>query len=153
VSKVTSDESSHRRRRSCSAAPPTEPPAALRPRGLSCQEWRGGLDAVSSQRVSDRYQRLDDAGDGRTGVDSAYPRSSAGLCLRDPADVAVAEGGADRGDGVRRGRLPHKAVDQDELRVRLGAGQRVVELETVLPKSLEDLAEARRREGEIGPSA
>ena len=43
-----------------------------------------------------------------------------------------------------------KPFDHDELRVRLRAGQRVIELETELLKSLEDLAEARRREGEIG---
>jgi sigma-B regulation protein RsbU (phosphoserine phosphatase) len=43
-----------------------------------------------------------------------------------------------------------KPFDQDELRVRLRAGQRVVELETALLRSLEDLAEARKREVEIG---
>src|SRR5262249_7991660 len=43
-----------------------------------------------------------------------------------------------------------KPFDRDELRVRLRAGQRVIELETALLKSLEDLAEARKREVEIG---
>ncbi|MBV8357863.1 MAG: SpoIIE family protein phosphatase [Deltaproteobacteria bacterium] len=43
-----------------------------------------------------------------------------------------------------------KPFDHDELRVRLRAGQRVIELETALLKSLEDLAEARKREVEIG---
>jgi sigma-B regulation protein RsbU (phosphoserine phosphatase) len=43
-----------------------------------------------------------------------------------------------------------KPFDRDELRVRLRAGQRVIELETALLNSLQDLAEARIREGEIG---
>jgi phosphoserine phosphatase RsbU/P len=43
-----------------------------------------------------------------------------------------------------------KPFDRDELRVRLRAGQRVIELETALLNSLEDLAEARKREVEIG---
>ena len=43
-----------------------------------------------------------------------------------------------------------KPFDADELRVRLRAGQRVIELETALLHSLEDLAEARKREVEIG---
>jgi sigma-B regulation protein RsbU (phosphoserine phosphatase) len=43
-----------------------------------------------------------------------------------------------------------KPFDRDELRVRLRAGQRVIELETALLHSLEDLAEARKREVEIG---
>jgi sigma-B regulation protein RsbU (phosphoserine phosphatase) len=43
-----------------------------------------------------------------------------------------------------------KPFDRDELRVRLRAGQRVIELETALLNSLQDLAEARKREVEIG---
>jgi DNA-binding response OmpR family regulator len=43
-----------------------------------------------------------------------------------------------------------KPFDRDELRVRLRAGQRVIELETALRASLEELAQARRREGEVG---
>jgi phosphoserine phosphatase RsbU/P len=43
-----------------------------------------------------------------------------------------------------------KPFDRDELRVRLRAGQRVIELESALLSSLEDLAEARKREVEIG---
>jgi phosphoserine phosphatase RsbU/P len=43
-----------------------------------------------------------------------------------------------------------KPFDRDELRVRLRAGERVIELETALLHSLEDLAEARKREVEIG---
>jgi len=43
-----------------------------------------------------------------------------------------------------------KPFDRDELRVRLRAGQRVIELETALLNSLRDLAEARQREVEIG---
>jgi phosphoserine phosphatase RsbU/P len=43
-----------------------------------------------------------------------------------------------------------KPFDRDELRVRLRAGQRVIELETALLNSLENLAEARKREVEIG---
>src|SRR5262249_44455732 len=43
-----------------------------------------------------------------------------------------------------------KPFDRDELRVRLRAGQRVIELESALRASLEDLAQARKREGEIG---
>ena len=43
-----------------------------------------------------------------------------------------------------------KPFDRDELRVRLRAGQRVIELETALRASLEELAQARQREGEVG---
>jgi phosphoserine phosphatase RsbU/P len=43
-----------------------------------------------------------------------------------------------------------KPFDRDELRVRLRAGQRIIELETALLTSLDDLAQARKREGEIG---
>lgn len=43
-----------------------------------------------------------------------------------------------------------KPFDRDELRVRLRAGQRVIELETALRASLEELAQVRRREGEVG---
>jgi phosphoserine phosphatase RsbU/P len=43
-----------------------------------------------------------------------------------------------------------KPFDRDELRVRLRAGQRIIELETALLASLDDLAQARKREGEIG---
>jgi sigma-B regulation protein RsbU (phosphoserine phosphatase) len=43
-----------------------------------------------------------------------------------------------------------KPFDRDELRVRLRAGQRIIELETALRASLEELAQARQREGEIG---
>ncbi|MBV8774011.1 MAG: anti-sigma factor antagonist [Deltaproteobacteria bacterium] len=43
-----------------------------------------------------------------------------------------------------------KPFDRDELRVRLRAGQRVIELETALLHSLKDLAQAREREVEIG---
>jgi sigma-B regulation protein RsbU (phosphoserine phosphatase) len=43
-----------------------------------------------------------------------------------------------------------KPFDGDELRVRLRAGQRVIELETALLNSLEDLTDARKREVEIG---
>jgi phosphoserine phosphatase RsbU/P len=43
-----------------------------------------------------------------------------------------------------------KPFDRDELRVRLRAGQRVIELETALRVSLEELAQARQREGEVG---
>jgi phosphoserine phosphatase RsbU/P len=43
-----------------------------------------------------------------------------------------------------------KPFDRDELRVRLRAGQRVVELESALLASLQDLEQARKREIEIG---
>jgi sigma-B regulation protein RsbU (phosphoserine phosphatase) len=43
-----------------------------------------------------------------------------------------------------------KPFDRDELRVRLRAGQRVIELETALRASLEELAQARQREVEVG---
>ena len=43
-----------------------------------------------------------------------------------------------------------KPFDRDELRVRLRAGQRVIELETALRASLEELAQARQREAETG---
>lgn len=43
-----------------------------------------------------------------------------------------------------------KPFDRDELRVRLRAGQRVIELETALRASLEELARARQREVEVG---
>src|SRR5215471_15363956 len=43
-----------------------------------------------------------------------------------------------------------KPFDRDELRVRLRAGQRIIELETALLTSLEELAQARQREVEIG---
>jgi phosphoserine phosphatase RsbU/P len=43
-----------------------------------------------------------------------------------------------------------KPFDTDELRVRLRAGQRIIELESALLSSLEDLAQARKREVEIG---
>lgn len=43
-----------------------------------------------------------------------------------------------------------KPFDHDELRVRLRAGQRVVELETALLRSLEELRLARQREIETG---
>ncbi len=43
-----------------------------------------------------------------------------------------------------------KPFDRDELRVRLRAGQRVIELETALRTSLEELAQARQREAETG---
>ena len=43
-----------------------------------------------------------------------------------------------------------KPFDRDELRVRLRAGQRVIELETALRASLEELAQARHREAETG---
>lgn len=43
-----------------------------------------------------------------------------------------------------------KPFDRDELRVRLRAGQRVIELETALRASLAELAQARQREGEVG---
>jgi len=43
-----------------------------------------------------------------------------------------------------------KPFDRDELRVRLRAGQRVIELESALLTSLEELAQARQREVEIG---
>ena len=43
-----------------------------------------------------------------------------------------------------------KPYDQDELRVRLRAGQRLIELETALLTSLEGLAQARECEVEIG---
>lgn len=43
-----------------------------------------------------------------------------------------------------------KPFDRDELRVRLRAGQRVIELEAALLSSMEELAQARQREVEIG---
>lgn len=43
-----------------------------------------------------------------------------------------------------------KPFDRDELQVRLRAGQRIIELETALLNSLEELAQARQREVEIG---
>jgi sigma-B regulation protein RsbU (phosphoserine phosphatase) len=43
-----------------------------------------------------------------------------------------------------------KPFDRDELRVRLRAGQRVIELERALVNSLEDLGRAREREIETG---
>jgi len=43
-----------------------------------------------------------------------------------------------------------KPFDRDELRVRLRAGQRVIELETALRASLEELAQVRHREAETG---
>jgi sigma-B regulation protein RsbU (phosphoserine phosphatase) len=43
-----------------------------------------------------------------------------------------------------------KPFDRDELRVRLRAGKRIIELETALLASLEELAQARRREVEVG---
>jgi len=43
-----------------------------------------------------------------------------------------------------------KPFDRDELRVRLRAGQRVIELETALRASLKELAQARQREVEVG---
>jgi sigma-B regulation protein RsbU (phosphoserine phosphatase) len=43
-----------------------------------------------------------------------------------------------------------KPFDRDELRVRLRAGQRIVELETALLRSLDELKLARRREMETG---
>jgi phosphoserine phosphatase RsbU/P len=43
-----------------------------------------------------------------------------------------------------------KPFDRDELRVRLRAGKRIIELETALLASLDELAEARRREVEVG---
>jgi sigma-B regulation protein RsbU (phosphoserine phosphatase) len=43
-----------------------------------------------------------------------------------------------------------KPFDRDELRVRLRAGKRVIELETALLASLNELAEARQREVEVG---
>ena len=43
-----------------------------------------------------------------------------------------------------------KPFDRDELRVRLRAGKRVIELETALLASLEELAQARQREVEVG---
>ena len=43
-----------------------------------------------------------------------------------------------------------KPFDRDELRVRLRAGERIIELETALRASLEELAQARQREGEVG---
>lgn len=43
-----------------------------------------------------------------------------------------------------------KPFDRDELRVRLHAGQRVVELEAALLTSLQQLGQARSREAEIG---
>jgi sigma-B regulation protein RsbU (phosphoserine phosphatase) len=43
-----------------------------------------------------------------------------------------------------------KPFDRDELRVRLRAGQRIIELEAALLTSLDGLAQARKREGEIG---
>jgi sigma-B regulation protein RsbU (phosphoserine phosphatase) len=43
-----------------------------------------------------------------------------------------------------------KPFDRDELRVRLHAGQRIIELETALRASLEALAQVRQREVEVG---
>src|SRR5215510_6979432 len=43
-----------------------------------------------------------------------------------------------------------KPFDRDELRVRLRAGQRILELETALLSSMQELAQARQREVEIG---
>jgi sigma-B regulation protein RsbU (phosphoserine phosphatase) len=43
-----------------------------------------------------------------------------------------------------------KPFDRDELRVRLRTGQRIVELEAALLKSLDELKRARRQELEIG---
>jgi sigma-B regulation protein RsbU (phosphoserine phosphatase) len=43
-----------------------------------------------------------------------------------------------------------KPFDRDELRVRLRAGERIIELETQLRASLDQLAQARAREAEIG---
>jgi sigma-B regulation protein RsbU (phosphoserine phosphatase) len=43
-----------------------------------------------------------------------------------------------------------KPFDRDELRVRLRAGERIIELETALFASLEELARAHQREGQIG---
>ncbi|MGE0824345.1 MAG: PP2C family protein-serine/threonine phosphatase [Candidatus Binatia bacterium] len=43
-----------------------------------------------------------------------------------------------------------KPFDRDELRVRLRAGKRILELEAALLASLDELAEARQREVEIG---
>jgi sigma-B regulation protein RsbU (phosphoserine phosphatase) len=43
-----------------------------------------------------------------------------------------------------------KPFDRDELRVRLRAGQRIIELESALLASLEELAQARHREVEVG---
>lgn len=43
-----------------------------------------------------------------------------------------------------------KPFDRDELRVRLRAGQRVIELEAAILDSLENLAQAHKREVEIG---
>jgi sigma-B regulation protein RsbU (phosphoserine phosphatase) len=43
-----------------------------------------------------------------------------------------------------------KPFDRDELRVRLRAGQRIIELEAALRASLEQLAQARKLEMEIG---
>jgi sigma-B regulation protein RsbU (phosphoserine phosphatase) len=43
-----------------------------------------------------------------------------------------------------------KPFDRDELHVRLRAGERIIELEAALLSSLEELAQARRREAETG---
>jgi sigma-B regulation protein RsbU (phosphoserine phosphatase) len=43
-----------------------------------------------------------------------------------------------------------KPFDRDELRVRLRAGKRIIDLETALLTSLEELAQARQREVEVG---
>ena len=43
-----------------------------------------------------------------------------------------------------------KPFDRDELRVRLRAGQRIMELEAALRSALEELAQARKHEGGTG---